>query len=180
MKTKYYIYTLHNPYNGDVFYVGCTTNPEKRYQGHVNHSVYDFTKRKAYILSLECDPVMKIIEEVICDKLKSCIVESYWIELFRNAGYPITNQKTPDWIKGEIKRYTPRFKTIQAKEGTLLADVCLTLASAIESVEQLEEMKSEIENKEGAKTSGNLSESEIPKTPGRKGSRLPVIHLNTV
>lgn len=61
--TTSYIYTLTNPKNDQVFYVGCTKNPELRFKQHTLNK-YLKTKKDKYISEMGCTLVMTIVQIV--------------------------------------------------------------------------------------------------------------------
>lgn len=100
---KVYIYTLTNPLNNQIFYVGFTENLNKRYNEHLNTKSKKREKNTYKenvinkILELELKPEMKIIDE--CDKLFDSDLnlfeherlEKYYIQKYRNEGIKLTN-----------------------------------------------------------------------------------------
>lgn len=62
--TTSYIYTLINPKNDQVFYVGCTKNPERRFRQHTSNK-YSKTKKDKYISEMGCAFVMTIVQIVV-------------------------------------------------------------------------------------------------------------------
>jgi len=88
MGTIIYIYTLTDPKNNEVRYVGKTINPERRYKQHL----YDKRRshKASWVQSLRNDnlkPIMSIIEE--CTESNWRDSERYWIQQFNN----LTNLK---------------------------------------------------------------------------------------
>ena len=86
---KIFIYTLSHPLTGEVRYVGQTSNPKKRYSGHINRK--DHTKKSCWIMSLKNKnllPVMDIIDEVGDDWI---FWEKHYISLYKSWGFRLTN-----------------------------------------------------------------------------------------
>jgi predicted GIY-YIG superfamily endonuclease len=87
---KHFIYTLTNPINQEVFYVGCTTDIEKREKQH-GYKTVTMTKRlKAYYKKHNVVPVFKVLAAVKCIK-KASDLEQMYIKLYRDMGYELAN-----------------------------------------------------------------------------------------
>lgn len=98
MKT-YYIYTLTNPNNGEVFYVGCTYRPKER---EIKHKCWNPKKQKSrrrvdikikdrYIIKNKIVPVFCVVDKVRCTYYEAIELEMYWIKSFVAQGYFLTN-----------------------------------------------------------------------------------------
>jgi len=75
---RYFVYTLHDPRNGAIFYVGCTQNPERRLEEHLTLCGPTALRECiAVILSAGCEPVMDVVEQTE-DKTR----EEYWMGHF--------------------------------------------------------------------------------------------------
>lgn len=82
----YYIYTLTNPANNTVFYVGCTVNLKSRLNDHIsNHNPRLALKRREYIDDLKAEgitPVMDVIDEVDSNNSRYVYrIELAWVRL---------------------------------------------------------------------------------------------------
>jgi hypothetical protein len=88
---KIYIYTLKDPINNQIRYVGQTNNPKKRLSKHINNSKSCKDKRHIsnWIRSLTSDPIMDIIEN--CEYSVRNNRENYWINYYKNQGYDLCN-----------------------------------------------------------------------------------------
>ncbi len=98
MIKKVYIYTLINPLNNQIFYVGYTNNPTRRINEHIK---YKYNPLKdgiiAEILCNKLKPILKIIDE--CEyffNLKENMfeherLEIYYIKKYRDSGIHLTN-----------------------------------------------------------------------------------------
>lgn len=106
----YYIYTLSNPKNNDVFYVGCTIHPKRReFQHHDLNRVSHFDRivpskwtpaKEAYIITHKIKPVFEILDQVETDNREEAIkIEEMWISLFRTWGFPMVNVKWNKYLK---------------------------------------------------------------------------------
>ena len=86
-----FIYVLVDPRDGDIRYVGASTDPHKRYRQHVK-DLRRSDYRTAWIkklLRLGLQPILRMIQEVpsdVCDE-----AERYWIKTLRDLGCRITN-----------------------------------------------------------------------------------------
>lgn len=96
---KYYIYTLTNPLNGEIFYVGKTVNMETRYRQHLNFNFADKNLKNEVIKFVLEQSAVPIIEELDC---VDCVyrededyvneLEIYWIHQLRAWGMPLKNK----------------------------------------------------------------------------------------
>lgn len=88
----HYIYTLINPRNNQVFYVGMSKNPKRRLNGHITASKLDKYKRHKYIkslLTIGIRPVIKIIDCIDGDGWKE--LERFYIDYYKAIGYELVN-----------------------------------------------------------------------------------------
>jgi hypothetical protein len=99
---KHFIYILSNPATGEIFYVGCTGSPKHRYYQHRYHHIKKIfntaklTEKDFYIMSMQCDPVFHVIEEVCGFKEVGFIRESFWITFLLSKGFPLVNKNSTD------------------------------------------------------------------------------------
>lgn len=87
---KYYIYTLSC--NGEVFYVGKTTNIERRLAEHIKESKKKRNHKERRIdilLSENKEVIISIIDEV--EKGTEDHWEKYWISEYKNNGINLCN-----------------------------------------------------------------------------------------
>jgi hypothetical protein len=116
----HYIYTLSNPNNGEVFYVGCTVNPVIRKEDHLylprlSHW-FDLDRERlllcgkdTYIHKYKILPDFDILEEVVCNNRKTAEdIEVYWIHQFIAWGFPVMN------YKGTNRKFNQYRKAIEA------------------------------------------------------------------
>ncbi len=89
MKTTY-IYTLENPVNGDIRYVGKSNNPKHRYRTHLceRGSYYKIQWIKS-LKKIGQKPALYIIDEIPDSEWK--FWEQYYISLFKTWGFKLTN-----------------------------------------------------------------------------------------
>lgn len=91
MKTCY-IYTLSDPRNNQVRYVGKTNNPKQRRSAHGVLTREQKSRKKNWVKhlkSLGLKPVFEIIEEVNIDGWKEA--EKFWITQFKAWGFRLLN-----------------------------------------------------------------------------------------
>jgi predicted GIY-YIG superfamily endonuclease len=90
VKTIIYIYTLNDPTNNNVYYVGKTNNPKNRYKQHVYEAKHTRKKTKLYqwmgqLLKNGQKPIMDIIDEVEVEQWES--TEQLHINNHKNNGH---------------------------------------------------------------------------------------------
>jgi len=88
---KAYIYSLTNPMNGEIFYVGKTENLNKRFKHHKKSE--EKKPSRLYIKAMQdkgIDPVIDILQEVE-DGSDFKFWETYWIQQVRAWGFNLTN-----------------------------------------------------------------------------------------
>jgi len=88
-----YVYTLSNPSNGIVFYIGSTLCLGNRLQSHISMSSGGGCKKLYdYINKMSEWPIIEEVENVeVISRSELNSVEKYWIEQFRQWGFPIQN-----------------------------------------------------------------------------------------
>ena len=87
-----YIYSLTDPRNGQVRYVGKTTNPSLRLWTHQYNCQLSQRHSSCWVHGLRkagLVPIMDILEIVSGEEWK--VVEQRWIEMFKAAGHRLTN-----------------------------------------------------------------------------------------
>lgn len=90
-----YIYTLTNPINNLVFYIGSAYDVERRFFQHINDSTYYSGKNLTkYINKMNCRPVIEVVDEIlVMNKREALKTEIYWIDQFRQWGFRLTNSQ---------------------------------------------------------------------------------------
>lgn len=99
----YKIYTLTNPINNDIFYVGQTVlSLQERLYGHLNQTGGSNRDKINYIkeiLSQGLKPIIKEVETIhtkcYIDKASVNERENYWIKYYRSIGCVLFNIATP-------------------------------------------------------------------------------------
>lgn len=86
------IYGLTDPRDGLVFYVGVTSDVERRFQQHIDCSDFNFKKntRIQDILDTGLYPGLIVLEENI-DAVLAGQRETRWIQHYRDLDAPLTN-----------------------------------------------------------------------------------------
>jgi hypothetical protein len=114
-KSTGYIYTLRDPDDGYIFYVGKTLNRESRLTSHIaeakrnalNNTESDKERRILSILDKGKKPVMGYVVEVQLrteyDKWYYDYLEYYWMRNYINYGWELTNIRISDFLVNEHK-----------------------------------------------------------------------------
>jgi hypothetical protein len=88
----YYIYALEDPRDNRYFYVGQTSNPERRYKQHIRHVDNCNPQKDAWvdeIVGAGLQPVMVILEQVSFQEVND---REWWHILSGiRRGWPLTN-----------------------------------------------------------------------------------------
>lgn len=100
----YFIYALKDPVNGNVRYVGVTTDTQRRYEEHLR-GIKQGRKVRQWVKSLMNQrryPDMVILEEVKEEQWEE--KEKYWIRFYRDkVGKKLKNGH----YGGSYQRYSP-------------------------------------------------------------------------
>lgn len=108
----YCIYTLSDPHDGSIRYIGKTKNTANRFNAHMSaiQGEGSLSKRN-WIKNLKSQglkPVFSIIEESLTSE-QACEREKYWIRHYVKQGTKLYNQASirlsPEEILGLIKAY---------------------------------------------------------------------------
>jgi len=88
----YYIYTLSDPRNNQVKYIGYSKNPKERYFNHLCTTKLK-TKKNSWIKSLkrkDLNPILDLLDE--CSSIEEVHdLEVYWISQFKTWGFDLVN-----------------------------------------------------------------------------------------
>jgi len=88
-----YIYTLADPINGQIRYVGKANNIKKTLSCHLTSSnLIKSSYKNSWIKGLQnlgVNPIIEIIDEVLFDEWESW--EQYWISQIKSWGFKLTN-----------------------------------------------------------------------------------------
>jgi predicted GIY-YIG superfamily endonuclease len=93
---RYSVYTLTDPEDGQVFYVGCTHNIDQRYRYHCNAS--DPTSSAYHwLIHLKERGLRPLLSTVIeADDLETAMMhEAHWINFYLDEGEPLMNCLNP-------------------------------------------------------------------------------------
>ena len=125
---RFSIYTLSNPVTEEIFYVGCTTNIERRIAEHRYSVIRSCSRRGApltakdcYVLQLMQDPICHVIDEVDGDMSDGLDRENFWIAVMVELGFPIVNMLNREYANanladvGDFIRLMSRIKPIEVK-----------------------------------------------------------------
>jgi hypothetical protein len=89
---KVVIYTLSDPRNGLVRYVGRTSSIKLRMKAHNSRSVFDNLEKRGWMLELRSmvlAPRFEILEEI---EGAGYVEEEFWIAQFKAWGFPLFNK----------------------------------------------------------------------------------------
>jgi len=92
-----YIYALIDPRTRQIRYVGQSSDPERRYQQHINAA--EDTPKGVWIQELRAMdqlPDFILIDE--CEDAEAFYLENWWILIGKRQGWPLTNGTNPgEW-----------------------------------------------------------------------------------
>jgi hypothetical protein len=100
MKKVYYIYSLINPLDNKIFYVGQTVNPTKRFKDHMGHLKESARENKEKVKIINAilkngnKPVFKVLQCVWGLKSDAEKAETEHIINLKNNGVEIVNLTT--------------------------------------------------------------------------------------
>jgi hypothetical protein len=135
---KVYIYTLTNPLNNQIFYVGYTNNPTRRLNEHIK---YKYNPYKDFVIDeILCSglkPTLDIIDE--CDYFfnqeenvfEHERLEIYYIKKYRDSGYDLTNMTDgvgninfiPVYQFGESGKFLKKYDSITEASQTVMVSI---------------------------------------------------------
>jgi hypothetical protein len=122
---KIYIYTLSDPSNMEVRYIGKTGNIKNRYISHISNSKHLTSYLGNWIkhlLNKGLKPVINIIEE--CDESNWIEREIYHIKSFKDAGFDLINySKGGNEPPNKIDKNLKKFRKIVNKNGIIKYEV---------------------------------------------------------
>lgn len=92
MMPNRYIYTLSDPFTGNVRYVGQSVKPKNRLRRHLLDAPFKRTHKECWIYGLlqrEAKPIIDILDIGNIENIDA--LEIYWIEQLRQWGFPLVN-----------------------------------------------------------------------------------------
>lgn len=115
MKKFVYIYTLTDPRDMLIHYVGRTNNPQRRKYDHQSKSR---TTNAGYchpwhseLLATGLKPIFTVVEEVVWP---GCVAEKMWMKKLREEGHPLVNSTR--YVPGKISKKCFRGIVIKSAE----------------------------------------------------------------
>jgi len=115
MKRTVYIYTLTDPRDGLVHYVGRTNNPQRRKYEHQKRT--DIQTSRSYLpwreslIAVGLVPIFKVVEEVVWPGI---VAEKMWMKELRSQGHPLVNSS--NYVPGKVSKKTFRGIVIKSDE----------------------------------------------------------------
>ena len=126
-----FIYTLADPRNGLVRYVGKANDLKARYSGHLSENFR--SHKSSWVKSLKAlglKPKMELLEAIdCCTDEEWQEAERFWIEQLRQWGLPLTNLDKGGRGKNRIAAET-RLKLSQARIGKKQSAACVAKRTA--------------------------------------------------
>ena len=94
--SSYFIYGLACPRNGQLFYVGFSADPWRRFYNHLKHPESAWLASWLCILGETDDvPHLRILCKSFTDNPHK--LESWWIMRMIKQGHPLVNREITDW-----------------------------------------------------------------------------------
>lgn len=92
MANNYSVYTLSDPRNGEVRYVGCSMHPYVRYGQHLSLTGANFKKSNwiKELAALQIMPTLTIVETLL-SREEAMKRETHWIRCYSESGAELTN-----------------------------------------------------------------------------------------
>lgn len=171
------IYTLKDPRDQQIRYVGKANNISQRYKAHLNNSNNPTSHKNNWIALLKhlgLKPIMEIIEIVPIEEW--IFWERYWISQFKTWGFDLTNHKDGGDGPTFGNRTSFKYGHIPWNKNKGNIKICKICSSEFKS--QLSsgrntcskpcstKLKKETPNK------GRFSKNKVPWNKGKKGLKL--------
>lgn len=136
---KFFIYTLTDPRDNSIRYVGRTANPKARLTAHINsipskgRVTNEGEAKSAWVGNLQSNgllPIMSIIDEADC-KEDCAAKESLWIDRYLNNGCDLLNSQMPN-VENPRRPYMKarQIDSDTAEKKTFVAGIRLTPTQA--------------------------------------------------
>lgn len=115
-----YIYTLTDPRNNDIRYIGKTNNLKNRLKTHICEAKKGNTHKNNWIKSLTTNNIKPIIEILdIIDGDDWGIAEKYWISQFKTWGFNLVNNseggENPPILKSHSEKTKQKLSLIKTE-----------------------------------------------------------------
>lgn len=91
-REKCFIYSITNPIDNSIFYVGETSYPEARFKQHMAKGS-KLQKTMDLILNKGLKPIFTLLEQ--CDYGQHLKCEKKWITKFKSEGHILQNKDRP-------------------------------------------------------------------------------------
>ena len=92
MNKMVYIYSLKDPRDYQIKYIGKALDIDKRYKQHIKNYTNKKSLKSSWVLSLlqyGLQPILEIVE--ICNESKWQEREKYWIKYYKELGFDLKN-----------------------------------------------------------------------------------------
>lgn len=92
MNKMVYIYSLKDPRDYQIKYIGKALDIDKRYKQHIENYTNQKSLKSSWVLSLlqyGLQPILEIVE--ICNESKWQEREQYWIKYYKELGFDLKN-----------------------------------------------------------------------------------------
>ena len=160
MENNVYIYSLKDPRDYQIKYIGKTVDIDRRYKQHIENNTNKKSLKSSWILSLLQSgllPILEIIEQ--CNDCKWQEREQYWIRYYKELGFDLKNMT----LGGESNNgyvFTPEDRLKQSESQKLRHK---TTPFSMETREKL--------SKKAKQTLNGLDNLKL----GSKKSQIPII-----
>ncbi len=92
MNKMVYIYSLKDPRDYQIKYIGKASDVNKRYKQHIENYTNQKSLKSSWVLSILRSGLLPILEIVeICDESKWQEREQYWIKYYKELGFDLKN-----------------------------------------------------------------------------------------
>ena len=123
---EYKVYTLTDPRNNTVFYVGMTKNPEERLKSHIKGHGSPPQERDAAIVSILKDgykPVLDVIDTATSE-MDALSKERYWINHYLTINPDLTNKSFIRTVPQETRRHKrTEGDIVEVPDGYIVATI---------------------------------------------------------
>lgn len=178
---KVFIYSLADPRDGVIKYIGKTNNVEVRLKNHINPARYKNTLKFNWIRDLRYSgliPILDIIEVV--EAVDGKERERYWIKFYIDNGNPLTNN-SDGVLFGNITSFKKGNKSWNEGKGNSFT--CLNCGKKTKAPPAAKRMYCSIKCYQNHCTSnkGRFKKGHMPWSKNKSGYKLksiPVIQMD--